>query len=118
MLILFFTIIFLAELIVAGWIISKIRLADNMVCTFNTQLTGVQPRLKENLIKTKEAVTILHAKFDCIIKSISDKKNHCENLIKNKALVHLGLWFVKLPYKRLISIIEMFFTIGKFLKNL
>ena len=66
MLILFFTIIFLAELIIASWIITQITKARRFVCEVNQQVTDIQPLIKEN-------IDIAHEK--CELTQILEKGN-------------------------------------------
>ena len=113
---LFFLIIFLAELIVAGWIISKIRKANEIVLGYNQKVTAFNPCLKADLQKIKEIAAAIHSKLDCFTASVSDKKEKCKNLFKNKFLTELAMWLMKIPYKKIITILEIILTIRKIIK--
>jgi len=86
------------------------------VCAANTRVLDIQPVLKDNLQKIKGITETLHSRLDCVIKSVTNKKNECKNIIRNKALTEFALWIMKLPYKRIISVLEIILTIRKILK--
>ena len=54
MLTLFFTIIFLAEIIVAGWVISWIIKLDKKVCETNKKMLEFQPKMREQIKQVDE----------------------------------------------------------------
>ncbi len=116
MLTLFFTIIFLAELIVASWIISKIKKANAVVCDYNKKLTEFQPMLKDNLQKIHEIINNIHSKLNCLTSSVSNRVENCKNLFKSKALTDLAMWVLNIPYKKILTIVEIILTIRKLTK--
>ncbi len=116
MLTLFFTVIFLAELIVTSWIISKIRKADDAILAYNKIITEYNPQLKNDLQKIKETVITLHSKLECFTTSVTNKAENCKKLIKNKYLTEFVMWLMKIPYKKIITVLEIILTIRKMIK--
>lgn len=116
MLTLFFTIIFLAELIVASWIISKIKKADAIVCDYNNKVTEIKPILKDNLQKVHEIISNIHSKLNCLTSSVSNRVENCKNLFKSKALTSFAMWVLNIPYKKILTVVEIILTIRKLTK--
>lgn len=112
----FFIIIFLAEIIAAGWIVTKIRSADELVCGFNKRITGLRPVLKNEIIKIKEIITLLHSKLSCFTAASSDRREKCKNLFKNKYLTDIAVLLMKIPYKKIIAFINIILTIKKIIR--
>lgn len=113
---LFFIIIFLAELIIAGWIISKIRKANEIVLEYNKKITAIQPVIKDTLQKTREIITLINSKLTCFCASAADKKESCKNLFKNKNLTEIAMWIMKIPFKQIITMLEIILTIRKIIR--
>ncbi|MBQ8669231.1 hypothetical protein IJ472_05590 [bacterium] len=115
MLVLFFTIIFLAELIVAGWVISKIMSARKYVCELNQQVTDIQPVIKENIDKTHEGLTKTLNSLRTFINFLAEKKGQCSNLMKRNILSTTVAVILKLPFKEILSALEVILKVKKIL---
>lgn len=116
MLTLFFTIIFLAELIVANWIISKIVKFDNKVKETNIQILEIQPILRKYIRSTHYKLTKALNSLNCFVTFVADKKHQCKELCSKNIITSIVCLIVRLPYKQIFSALEVILTIKKILR--
>ena len=117
MLTLFFTIVFIAELIVAGKVISVIKQADGTVCEINSQVSELKPQICKNLeglSKSVEAAT----KGVGTINQFLDKKKRDLYISLLKGILGLVVFVLlkKYPHKRWLSVVDLVFTFDSLLK--
>ncbi len=117
MLVIFFTIVFLAELIIASWIIGKINNARKLVAEYNQQVTNLQPVIKSGIISTRENITKTLNSLNSFVRFLAEKKCQCTGLIERNILSTFLAFITKLPYKQILSILEILLTLKKFLKK-
>lgn len=113
MLTLFFTIIFLAELIVANWIIFNIIKLDKHVKEINIQITEYQPILRRSIQKVNGKLTKSLNSLNCFVTFIADKKQECKELCSKNILSSLLCIILKLPFKQILSALEVILAIKK-----
>lgn len=116
MLTLFFTITFLAELIVAHWIISKITRFNKRINTVNEQMLKYQPILRRNIQKIHNKLTKSLDSLNCFVKFIADKKHECKELCSKNIITSIVCLIAKLPYKQIFSALEVILAIKKILR--
>jgi len=116
MLVLFFTIIFIAELIVTTWLISLIINLDKTVCELNQKVLTIQPEIKDNIQITKNIISQILSGLDCFTKFISTKREDCKNALKQNLLSTIAGFILRIPVKKIIALINIVLTIKKFIK--
>ncbi len=117
MLTIFFTITFIAELIIAGWIISVILKLDKIVCTTNQQVTDYRPILQENLTKTKAGVNKTLTALTKFVTFINEKKCECKDAFEKNIITSILCIILKLPFKKIISALEVALMLKKLLRK-
>lgn len=70
---LFIAIIFIAELIIAGTLISGILKADRMICSLNSKVSALKPDIKCALAQTRECVSCLQTSVNSLISFVKKK---------------------------------------------
>ena len=116
MLTLFFTIIFLAELIVAGWIISWIIKFDKAVCQTNSQVTLQRKELISKMNDAKMSINKTLTALNNFVTFINDKKCECKNAFETNIITSILCLILKLPFKQILSALEVILTVKKLLQ--
>lgn len=116
MLNLFFTIVFIAEIILAHWIISKLIKLDNCVKNFNSQVLEYQPTLKTNLQNARCSVNKAMLVLANIVTFINAKQSQCKTLFSKNILSVIGCSVLKIPFKQMFSVLDTILTLKKLLK--
>lgn len=117
MLTLFFTIVFLAELIVAGKIVSVIKQADANVCAINTQVCEIKPQLKKGMQSAASGVKAAANGVGLVNKFIDKRKRELYiSLIKGILSIVIFIMIKKYPHKRCLTIVDVLFTFDNILK--
>lgn len=117
MLVLFFTIIFIAELIITSWVISQLIKADKAVCEANIKVTKYRPYIKNKLQIIKTANNIIYSSIDYFNLYVEDKKSKIQSIINKDLLTTLIVTFSKVPYKKIWTIINIITSINKLFSN-
>ena len=115
MLILFFTIIFLAELIVAGWIIAQITKARKLVCDANQQVLETQPLIKENIEKAHETLAKTLKSLEAFSNFLAEKQGELGTLLNRNIFATTIAIALKLPLKDILSLLEVIIKVKKIL---
>lgn len=116
MLVLFFTIIFLAELIITGWIISQINKARAFVGEINQEVLNIQPLLKENIEKAHKMLSELLDSLNSFTKFLSEKQGELGALVNRNIFSTVVAVVLKLPFKEILSLLEVVIKIKRILK--
>ncbi len=116
MLQLFFTISFVAEIIVGFWIVSKLRKWDNAVLEMNKQVLDFQPELKASLTKVKAGVNKSMLALRSLVSVIGNAKGECKKLFSKNFLSALGCLILRIPFKQVLNILDVIFALKKLLK--
>ncbi|MCM1339113.1 MAG: hypothetical protein NC191_05535 [Muribaculaceae bacterium] len=116
MLVLFFTIIFIAELIIAGWLIGHITAFDKKICALNNQVVKIQPQIKSEFAKIREPITKALAALDKFVEFMADQGVNCKEQLKKCILSKILTAILKIPFKQISAILDIALTIKKLLK--
>lgn len=114
MLILFFTIILISEIIVAFWAISKIRKLDKTVCELNCRILPVKEFLTEKIKLEKEALISFNQKVKGW-NSFVDKKKNQYLKIHPQVILTIASFILKNDWKKVVLIFDIIFGIKKLL---
>ena len=117
MLILFFSIVFIAELIITIELIRFIRKFDNTVIEFNERLTSVKPGIIKSLKAVRVAVSkMLFEVTKFQLKFEKQKEKFKNNILKNIITV---LLFVVLHKngKQALALVDLAFSIKGFIES-
>lgn len=118
MFVLFFTIVFIAELIVVAKVISVLQKCDSQVQEFNNQIIQINPEFKKGVEGAQKAVTSLTGGVGLFNKFIDKKKYELIRLAAKAALAVLFVIVIKkIPNKKLLTVIDMVFMFEKFLQT-
>lgn len=107
----FIAIIFIAELIITGWLIGLFLMIDKRLLAFGNVLIK---NLSTTVVILKETTHLLNIAQDLIEKStgyISRKKRAFIGKIINLVIVYLLLFVFKLKFKRAASMLQYFLII-------
>lgn len=116
MLVLFFTIIFIAELIIAGWIIGGIASLTQKVCALNQEVIDFQPQIKTCLKNLRAETNKVLSGLECFTNFAAKKKDNCKESFKKNLTTKIILSILKIYAKKLVTLIEIAFAIKKLLK--
>lgn len=117
MLILFFTIVFIAELIVAGKIISVLNNVRASVNDVNNQVTEAKPVISDGMRVAKNGVSTVTKGLGNLSSYISGKKKEALKIaVKGLVALVLLLFLRKLPHKKVLTAVDILFAIGNILK--
>lgn len=116
MLTLLFTIVFIAELIIASWIISKIQKLNRVVCEANTKVLEAQVELKTQITETRLGITKALTALKKFTNFVDDTKDEYSNLVEKNIFSTVLSIILKLPYKKIMSALEVGLMIKKLLK--
>lgn len=116
MLTLFFTIIFLAEIIVAGWVISWIVKLDKKVCETNKKMLEFQPKMREQIKKLTCTLELASSCLDYFVTFIAERKTTCVNSLKKNIITTILFMILKIPFKQIATGVEILLLIKKILR--
>lgn len=117
MLVLFFTIIFIAELIIAGWLVSCIVSVDKKVCALNQEVLTIKPQIKDHISKLRATINKVLGGLNCFVDYVAKKSSDCKESFKKGLITKIVLFILKIPARRIVTIIEMAMSLKKFLKK-
>lgn len=117
MLVLFFTIIVIAELIITVWLVLGLIKADKAVCETNKKIIEFQPILKSKLGKLKSIISLVLSSLDYCVMFIAEKKENFQNAFKKNLLSSILCIILKIPGKQILTILEILLTLKKLFKK-
>lgn len=117
MLTIFFTIIFIAELIIACWVISVIQKLDRKVCEMNQKVLDFQPVLKERICKFQIAVNTVLLGIDYFAQFITKKKDECLNYLSKNIITAILFLVLNTSGKKVLTFVDLFFSFKKFMQT-
>lgn len=117
MLILFFTTIFVSELIITFWIISIIRKFNKMTCEMNEKVLQIQPILPEKICLEKEMLKNIRLKTDKYGAYINEKKESYKQLITPQIITVIAAFLIKNDWKKFFMAIDIFLSIKRLLRG-
>ena len=117
MLILFFTIVFIAELIVTAKVVSILKQTSSSINEVTEQLVQTKPAITEGLSAAKKGVSTVTKGVGSISTFIEGKKKDAFKFaIKGVLALVLLIFLRKLPHKKVMTTIDVLFAIGNLLK--
>lgn len=88
------TVVFIAELIIANAVISKLRTYDRALCEINATITELNPKIKDiGYLVKKISAQYIEFSYDFVSKLKNKRDNSIINIL-NKLLVMIVLWKV------------------------
>lgn len=117
MLTIFFTIIFIAELIITIWVVTYIRKLDMKVTQINQNVIDFQPVLKDSVCKFKIAVNTVLFGVDYFAEFVAEKKEQCVNALSHNLIVMVLFLILNTGGKRILALIDLFMAFNKFIKT-
>ena len=112
----FFTISFIAEIIVCCWLVSKLKKWDRAVLEMNKQVLEFQPELKKSLTVVKTNVNKAMVALKVVVSFIGTTKGECKKLFSKNFISALGCLILKIPFKQILGILDVIFAFKKLLK--
>lgn len=116
MLTIFFTIIFIAELIIATCLIIIIRKINKKVCETNKKVLNLKLQLLEQLCKIELSINKVHLGLAYFNEFIQTKKDQCTNILSNNAIIGILFFFFNTSGKKILALFDLFIAFNKFLK--
>lgn len=117
MLILFFTIVFIAELIVAGKVISVLKQASSSVQNISAQFDETKPAITNGITAAQKGVFAMSKGLDSFSVFVDGKKKEAfKYLIKGIIAVVLLVFLKNLPHKKVLSAVDVLFALSNLIK--
>ena len=117
MLILFFTIVFIAELIVAGKVISILKQASSSLNEINVQIDEAKSAITKGVVAAKNGVATVTKGVSGFSAFLAGKQKEVfKYLVKGIIAIVLLVFLRKLPHKKVLSVVDVLFAIGNLLK--
>lgn len=117
MLVVFFTIVFIAEIIVTCWFVSKIKKLRNKVAGINLAVNQISPEIISGITQTRAVAETISTKLGITVNFVEEKKCDCVDALKKGLLTTLMFNITKLPGKKIFTMIDLFLTIRKIVKS-
>lgn len=117
MLTIFFTIIFIAELIIAGWIISILQKTDKYVCEINEKVVNIQPVLKKQINQFQIVINTILLGIDSFAVFLTKKKDECVNVCSKNIITTVVYLFLNTGAKRIFVFVDLLISLVKFIKK-
>lgn len=117
MLILFFTIVFIAELIVTAKVVSILKQTSCSINEITEQLVQTKPTITEGLSTAKKGVSSVTKSVGSISTFIEGKKKDAFKIVVKGILALALLIFLrKLPHKKVMTTVDVLFALSNLLK--
>jgi len=113
MFILFFTIVFIAQIIVTHWFVSMLIKLDNRVCEINQTISGIDLQFKNKLISVRTIIKAISDNLDCFNTFVEVKKKDCQKALQKNLITSIIFFVLNLPGKRILTIIDIILMIKK-----
>jgi hypothetical protein len=117
MLYLFFTIVFIAELIILERIISGIVRFDKKVCNMNCKVLTFQSKIKDDIKLLRSVINAVLDKLDCFVTFLATKRTDCGKQIKKSLLMTVLGFILRIPTKKIMTIVDILFMVRRLWKR-
>lgn len=114
----FIAIVFIAELIIAGYIISILRITDKKVLEFNEQVITNKALAQKNIRDFRNILKSANGIMDKIVGFVKKKHSELKKKIINLALIYLALILFKTRFKRAALILQYILLMRDLWKNI
>ena len=117
MLTIFFIIVFIAELIVAAKVISILKNASASVCSINNQVTETKASLEKSMHSVSSGVKSA-AKGAGFLTKFLEKRRRDAIIALSKGVLGIVIFLLirKYPNKRLLSVVDVIYSLDNLLK--
>lgn len=115
MLTLFFTIIFIAELIIAFWIISIILKCDKAVLDANQKVIALRPVIKSRINDVKMLINTAFLGIDYFAQFIEKKKNAVINALSKNIIIAVLFIVLNTGGKKALTFLDWTLSFVKFM---
>lgn len=116
MYIVFFTIVFIAELIILAQIISSINNARRIICETNKKVSDYQFFIREKCYKSRLFINKILIALDGISDKVTEKQNSIKKLFSWEIIPIILTIISKIGPSNIVNAINTFITIKGFLK--
>ena len=117
MLTIFFVIVFIAELIVAEKVISTLKKTSAAVCEINDQVSEIKPVVASSMRSVSSGVNSAAKGVGAFTKFLEKKRKFAiVSLTKAVLGIVIFLAIKKFPHKKMLSVVDVFFALGKLIK--
>lgn len=116
MLTIFFTIIFIAEIIITIYLIMLIRKINKKVCKANKQILALRLQIEEQLYKLELSINQIHLHLTHFNNFIDTKKEQCTSFLSNNAIIGILFLFLNTSGKKFLALVDLFVAFNKFIK--
>jgi len=113
MFILFFTIVLIAQLIVAYHIVTYIIALDKKVCAISQTITEARPQIVNQVTSFKSIIKTISKNLDCFNDFVIEKSKDCQTALKKNLITTILFYILKIPGKRILTIIDIIMMIKK-----
>lgn len=115
MLVLFFTIIFIAELIIIGQIIALIQKARQNVCQINQTVLEIKPEIERNICDIRIAVNTILLRITGVHGFIDKRKEDYKKIFSANLLTKIASFILANDWKKILFALDVILTIKKFI---
>ena len=104
---LFFTIVFISELIIASWVISHLRMWNKAVCNANIKVLAIKPKICKILVKFKTSVELITTGYDKAVLFVVNQKSNMINIIVKNLVTVILVFLLKVPARKAIVFFDV-----------
>lgn len=115
MLVLFFTIIFIAELIIAVQVITLIQKARQNVCQINQTVTDMKPEIERNICDVRIAINTILLRITGVHGFIDKRKEDYKKIFSANFLTKIASFILSNDWKKILMAIDVILTIKRFI---
>ena len=117
MLTVFFTIIFISEVIIASWLISYLRKFDKIVCETNDKVSFIQPVIKEKIELSRKVITLVMTSYEYFVEFVAKKKKQYTTSLTKNIITALLIMVLRIPGKNILQVIDFVLMVKNILKK-
>lgn len=118
MFIVFFTIVFIAELIILAQLIALINNARRVICETNKKVIGYQFVIREKCYKTRLSINKLLIALNGVSQKVTKKQNLLKKLFSRQIVPIIITVISQIGFSNIINAINTFVTFKSLLKVL
>jgi len=117
MFIIFFTIVFIAEVIVAHWIIARICSARKAVSCMNSRVMDSQFVIREKCYRLRLALNKLLLALEGVPEKVCEKKTFIDKILSMKFLPLILFILERIGFSNILKLINFIFMAKSLLKR-
>lgn len=117
MLTIFFTIIFIAELIIAFWVISLIQKCNRLVCEANKKVTNCRVVIKRKICDIRISINSALLAMNNFSEFVNKKKDDLNDILSKNLFTTVLLMILNPGGKKIFALINFFLSVKKFIQK-